>query len=283
MWPSDTGGVLGEGSPLGRRRQVTIVVPTRNERDNVAPLVARVATAVADVDAEIVFVDDSDDDTPDVVVGAATHSPIPVRLIHRQPDERTGGLGGAVKVGVEATDSEWIVVMDGDLQHPPEVIPQLVECGTARKLDVVVASRYCQGGQSTGLSSATRQLVSSGAGALARSLFPRRLSDVTDPMSGFFAVRRAALDPQDLRPNGFKVLLEVLVRRHPGPVGEIPFVFADRHGGVSKASWREGVLYLRRLMGLRLSAIPGSNRAPVQSPVRPLAGAHVAPLPGSVP
>lgn len=283
MWPSDTWGVLGEGSPLGRRRQVTIVVPTRNERDNVAPLIARVATAVADLDAEIVFVDDSDDDTPDVVTGAAMQSVLPVRLIHRQPEERTGGLGGAVKLGLEATDSEWIVVMDGDLQHPPEVIPQLLEYGAARDLDVVVASRYCQGGQSTGLSSATRQAVSSGAGALARVFFPRRLSNVTDPMSGFFGVRRAAVEPADLRPQGFKVLLEVLVRRRRGPVGEIPFVFADRHGGVSKASWQEGVLYLRRLVGLRLSATPGPNRGPVQSPVRPLAGAHVAPLPGSVP
>jgi dolichol-phosphate mannosyltransferase len=261
---------------------VAIVVPTRNERDNVLPLIARVSTAVQGLDAEILFVDDSDDDTPEVVVSAATGSQMPVRLVHRQIEHRAGGLGGAVKAGFEATDSEWVVVMDGDLQHPPEIIPELVARGTAENLDVVVASRYCGGGQATGLSSVTRQVVSSGATRLARVLFPRRLSRVTDPMSGFFGVRRAAVQPEDLRPRGFKILLEILVRRRPGPVGEVPFVFGDRNGGASKASWQEGILYLRRLVALRLTALPHRTRGMGWSSRRPLANNPVAPLPRSV-
>lgn len=259
MLGSDTVSVLPTNSLVG---QVAILVPTRNEQDNILPLVVRASAAVEGLDAEIVFVDDSDDDTPKVITEAAEEARIPVRMIHRPQGCRAGGLGGAVKAGFEATDSEWVVVLDGDLQHPPEVIPQLLALGTVKNLDVVVASRYCGGGEAAGLSSATRQVVSSGATALARVLFPGRLFNVSDPMSGFFAVRRSAVDPEELRPNGFKILLEILVRRRPGAVGEVPFVFGDRTGGVSKASWREGVLYLRRLMELRFSASPIRTRRP---------------------
>ncbi len=125
---------------------VSIVVPTRNEAGNVRELVQRLAACV-DVDTtEVVFVDDSDDDTPQVVEEVATSSRLKVRLVHREPEDRTGGLGGAVIAGLDATDSPWVLVMDADLQHPPETVPDLLSACN-NDTDVVIASRYVDGGQ----------------------------------------------------------------------------------------------------------------------------------------
>lgn len=145
--------------------------------------------------------------------------------------------------------------MDGDLQHPPERVADLLAAAEVGGTDLVVASRYCGNGSAKGLSSQVRSVGSSGATGLARLLFPRALAPVTDPMSGFFAVRTSAIDPAALRPRGFKILLEMLIRTPRLRVTEIPFKFAERHAGMSKASWREMVRYLRQLVALRISTI----------------------------
>jgi dolichol-phosphate mannosyltransferase len=185
-------------------------------------LIDRLGRALAGHAAEILFVDDSDDETPAAVLDAARTAEKRVRLLHREGAERTGGLGGAVLAGIRATDAAWVVVVDGDLQHPPEVVPELLHEG--EELDIVVASRYCGDGAADGLSSRYRELVSSSA--VARLAFPRRLARVTDPLSGFFAVRLAALDAASLRPQGFKILLEILGRSPRMRVGEVDFRFA---------------------------------------------------------
>lgn len=223
-------------------------MPTYNEAPNVAELVRRVTAAVTDLDAEIVFVDDSTDDTPEVVRVVAAESSIPVRLIHRA--QRTGGLGGAVVEGIRAAASDACLVMDADLQHPPEKIPELVERFREGDVDVVIASRYAGGGTAHGLADRTRVLVSKASTAVTKAMFPVRLRDVTDPMTGFFLLSRRAVDLDGLRPRGFKILLEMLVRR-PFRVAEIPFHFADRHAGESKASVRQGVHFLTQLAALR--------------------------------
>jgi putative flippase GtrA len=117
--------------------------------------------------------------------------------------------------------------------------------------DIVAASRYCEGGTTNGLSGAFRRLVSSGSIWVARVLFPRRLATCTDTMTGFFAMRRAAVDLSTLRPRGFKVLLEILGRQHLR-VAEVPFEFAERHSGTSKASLLQGLRFLTQLARLRL-------------------------------
>jgi dolichol-phosphate mannosyltransferase len=103
--------------------QLSIIVPTYNEAPNVAELVRRVAAETAGIDAEIIFVDDSTDATPDVIREVAASAAVPVRLIHR--DHAVGGLGGAVVEGFAAAAADACLVMDGDLQHPPEEIPDL--------------------------------------------------------------------------------------------------------------------------------------------------------------
>ncbi len=227
-------------------------MPTYNEAPNVGELVRRVAAAVRDADgitdAEIIFVDDSTDDTPAAVAKAAETAPIPVRLIHR--DEPVRGLGGAVVEGIRAAQSDVCVVMDGDLQHPPEKIPELVDRFHEGDVDVVVASRYAGGGTASGLADRTRVLVSHTGTAVTKAMFPVRLRDVTDPMTGFFLVDRSTLDLQTLRPRGFKILLEMLARKQYR-IAEVPFDFADRHAGESKASLAQGVHFLSQLAALR--------------------------------
>jgi len=249
----------GADQPLAPPAAVCVLVPTRNEAGNVAPLLARLGPVLARMNGEVLFVDDSDDQTPAAVAAAATNSAVPVRLLHRAADERVGGLGGAVQAGLATSTATWTVVMDGDLQHPPEQVPDLI-AAAERGADVVVATRYDGSGSAAGLSSRFRGLVSHGATGVARLLFPRALAGVSDPMSGFFAVRTAAVDPGELRPRGFKILLELLVRNPGLRVAEVPFTFAERHDGESKACGREGIRYLRQLAGLRMATSPQAAR-----------------------
>ena len=226
---------------------VTVVVPTYNEAPNVAELVRRIAAAMNN-DVEIIFVDDSNDETPDIIRAVAGIAPVPVRLIHREVPE--GGLGGAVVEGLKAASSDVCIVMDGDLQHPPEDIPELIATYERGGSDVVVASRYIGGGSSEGLSGAARVLVSRGSTAVTKAMFPMRLRNCSDPMTGFFLIDRRAIDVDRLRPRGFKILLEILARENLR-VREIPFEFADRHAGESKASFLQGIRFLIQLAYLR--------------------------------
>jgi dolichol-phosphate mannosyltransferase len=243
---------------------VTVVVPTRNERGNVAALVHRLQEAFPAGVARILFVDDSDDGTQDEVAHAASLSDIHVQVIHRSAGERDGALGGAVLRGLRATDSPWVVVMDADLQHPPEVVPALLAEAVALDADVVVASRHVPGGDEAGLSGLTRVLVSRASITVSKLLFPRRLAGISDPMSGFFVVRRDRLDLDRLRPQGFKILLETLARHPRLTRSEIPFAFGERLSGDSKASLREGLVFIKQLVRLRLTVYasqrPGALR-----------------------
>lgn len=228
--------------------QLTIIVPTYNEAPNIPELVARVSAAVEGIEAEIIVVDDSTDDTPAVVEDVARSATLPVRLIHRA--KRTGGLGGAVMAGLKAAAADACLVMDADLQHPPEKIPELYRRFVQGDVDVVIASRYAGGGTSGGLADRTRVLVSSASTALTKAMFPIRLHEVTDPMTGFFLIDRRAVDPARLMPRGFKILLEILARRALR-IAEVPFDFAERHAGRSKASFRQGLHFLAQLTALR--------------------------------
>lgn len=227
---------------------VTVIVPTFNERDNVAELVTRTAAALEGHEAEILFVDDSSDDTAAEIERVAQAAPLPVRVIHREAN--TGGLGGAVVVGLEAARGDVCVVMDGDLQHPPELIPTMLDRFSAGDVDVVAASRYVGGGDSAGLGTTLRFGVSRASTWLTKAMFPRRLAGATDPMTGFFLVDRTRLHVQVLRPQGFKILLEILARTDMR-IAEVPMEFSERRSGTSKASLRQGATFIAHLTRLR--------------------------------
>ncbi|MFB8397081.1 glycosyltransferase [Streptomyces yangpuensis] len=241
------------GAPHGAAGSVTLIIPTFNEAGNVAELLRRLGRAIpGDLPCEVLFVDDSTDDTPAVVEKAAADHPFPVSVLHREVAE--GGLGGAVVEGIRRAGSDWIVVMDADLQHPPHLVPELVGEGERTGADLVVASRYVSGGSRAGLAGSYRVAVSRAATWLAKGLFPRALRGISDPMSGFFAMRRSAVTDGALRPLGYKILLELAVRCRPAPVAEVPFVFQGRFAGESKSTAREGLRFLAHLASLRSAA-----------------------------
>ncbi|MFT4236049.1 MAG: glycosyltransferase family 2 protein [Microbacterium sp.] len=227
---------------------LTIVVPTFNEKPNIARLVERLIAATDGLAREILFVDDSTDDTPQEVLRVAGTVPVPVRLLHR--DVSVGGLAGAVIAGFRAASSDICVVMDGDLQHPPEDVPTLYEKYRSGDYDVVVASRYVRGGSSAGLSDVLRTIVSRTSTGLTKAMFPWRMRGCSDPMTGFFLVDRRTIDLDALQPRGFKILVEILARQSHS-VAEIPFTFADRFAGRSKASLAQGIRFLTQLAALR--------------------------------
>jgi dolichol-phosphate mannosyltransferase len=242
-------------TPESASPQLTVIVPTRNEAQNIQPLLDRLANSLAGGVTRVLFVDDSDDATPAVIDSEAgrRRPGLLVEQIHRVGSDRSGGLGGAVVAGLQRSDTEWVCVMDGDLQHPPECIPGLLEAARRTPADLVVASRYVAGGSNEGLG-ATRALVSIGSTVLAKAVFPHRLRGIRDPMSGFFLLRRHAV-ARALHPRGFKILLEIAVRHPELSRCEVPFVFVERTAGASKGTLREGVRFLRLLLEMRLSLL----------------------------
>ncbi|MEV8425954.1 glycosyltransferase family 2 protein [Streptomyces niveus] len=265
--PRRTGdGQLGdaelESTAVAEPGAVTVIIPTFNEAANVRELLRQLTESVPSrLPCEVLFVDDSTDGTPAAIAEAAQDCPFPVAVIHR--DEPVGGLGGAVVEGLRTAGSEWIVVMDADLQHPPSLVPELVAEGERTTADLVVASRYVDGGSRAGLAGGYRVAVSRAATWLTKGLFPRRLRGISDPMSGFFAIRRGAVtaDADGLRPLGYKILLELAVRCRPQQVAEVPFVFRDRFAGESKSTAREGGRFLRHLVELRTASAPARMMA----------------------
>nr|QLJ96420.1 glycosyltransferase [Micromonospora carbonacea] len=243
-----------------RPPRLTVIVPTRNEAENIPVLMGRLAPLLVPLQAELLFVDDSNDGTDGVIAALSADAPVPVRMLHRPPEARAGGLGGAVLLGARHCRGEWVLVMDADLQHPPESAATLAAVAMRHDVDVVIGTRYAGKGSNAGLDGPLREVTSSGATRLVKAMFPRRLATVSDPMSGLFAFRRAAVRLDRMNPLGFKVLLELLVR-HPGArVAEVAYEMAPRHEGRSKASLREGMTFLRHLSRLRGRRLVGQIR-----------------------
>ena len=244
----------------GRARQplpdVTVVVPTRNESANVLPLVDRISRALSSTSFEICFVDDSDDATTTVLGRLEETNPV-VRCRFRSGAARTGGLSTAVIEGMRMARGKFVCVMDADLQHPPELIPELLQQARAGS-DLVVASRYAQRGSAAGLNGWMRRRVSSGARAVAKIMFTEARHS-SDPLSGFFLCRRELVDGIEFRPVGFKVLLELLVCVPNLKVSDVALTFEKRASGESKATLGQGWTYLRHIWSL-FTQVSGSAR-----------------------
>jgi glycosyltransferase involved in cell wall biosynthesis len=239
---------------------LSVVVPTRNEMPNIEVLVSRLTSALRTHPGgfELIFVDDSDDDTPDLIADLGDGG-LPLRVLHRPAHGRPGGLGGAVRDGFAVAEGDIVVVMDGDLQHPPEVIPALVAPILAAKAELVVGSRYRLGGVPAGLSSPWRRGVSRASRSIVHLAVPRSRC-LTDPLSGLFAVRRDVIEGVALRPDGFKILLEVVARGTWARCADVDYRFAHRYAGRSKANVRQGLVFARHL--LRLVSL---GRGPAES------------------
>jgi dolichol-phosphate mannosyltransferase len=239
--------------------ELSVVVPTRNECDNILPLLEALHRALHNVHVEVIFVDDSNDDTPAVIEDAAQtmgSSLFHIQLEHRQAGAaRAGGLATAVVDGMSKAQAEYIAVLDADLQHPPELLRVFYSSAVQQNADLVIASRYIKGGSYQGLDGVGRQFISIGLKSLAKLLFPRQLQRISDPLGGFFLLRRSLLTGVSLRPIGYKILLEVLVRCPWQQVLEVPYHFQARAHGQSKANMRQGIIALQHMRRLWLDVI----------------------------
>ena len=253
--PASQDGAIESEVPAALARPVTpvlsIIVPTKNEAANIPVLLERLASVWGLPSYEIIFADDSDDETPETVRAYAGTSDTSISVIHREPGDRATGLGGAVLEGMRAARGDWLCVMDGDLQHPPELVVEMFYEAAHSEADIVVASRYRETRTVFALN-AVRRAASNASSLLARGLFRSRLTNVSDPMSGFFLVRASALDLDRLHPRGFKILLEILAKHPELNVTEVGFEFGKRHAGESKATFAEGMTYLSQLGRLRM-------------------------------
>ncbi len=230
---------------------LSLVIPTYKERDNIKNVV-RILSQLLDEcipgDYELIVVDDDSPDRTWEVAESLTREYQQLRVMRRQ-NER--GLSSAVIRGWQAARGSVLGVIDGDLQHPPEVLTQLLRA-IQKGTDMAVASRHVDGG---GVSSWSfvRRFLSRGAQLLGLIILPDVLSRVSDPMSGYFMVRRSSIAGVTLNPVGYKILLEVIGRGKIGEIAEVGYVFSERVQGESKVTSKQYIDYIQHLLRLRLA------------------------------
>nr|5MLZ_A Chain A, Dolichol monophosphate mannose synthase [Pyrococcus furiosus DSM 3638]5MM0_A Chain A, Dolichol monophosphate mannose synthase [Pyrococcus furiosus DSM 3638]5MM1_A Chain A, Dolichol monophosphate mannose synthase [Pyrococcus furiosus DSM 3638] len=234
---------LGTENLYFQSMKVSVIIPTYNERENLEELFSRIDNALQGLNYEIVVVDD---DSPDRTWEKAQElsSKYPVKVIRRTKEK---GLSSAVIRGFKEASGDVFVVMDADLQHPPEVIPKLIEA-IKNGSDIAIGSRYVKGGKVENWPF-YRKLISKGAIMVGRIALPK-IRDIKDPVSGFFALRKEVVEGVELNPIGFKILMEILIKGKYSKVVEVPFTFGIRARGESKLKGKTIFEYLRHIYRL---------------------------------
>ncbi len=227
----------------------SLVIPTYNEAANIESL-CRLLVGVFlknNIDFEVIIVDDNSPDHTWEIAQAIAAKDKRISVIRRVNEK---GLATAVIRGWACARGDILGVMDGDLQQPPEAIPLLLnKLKEDALIDIVIASRNIKVAY-VARRSAWRKLVSWLGISMSRHLLPKLLGQVNDPMSGFFILRKEVINNKVLTPWGYKILLEVLAKGNYRKVAEVPYIFAERKYGASKAGIRQYLLsfiYLLRL------------------------------------
>ncbi|TVQ57606.1 MAG: polyprenol monophosphomannose synthase [Spirulina sp. DLM2.Bin59] len=241
--------------------QFSLILPTYQERDNI-PKIVQILTDLLDPVLpgayELIVVDD---DSPDGTwqVAAQLMPAYPQLQVMRRQTEK--GLSTAVIRGWQAARGNILGVIDADLQHPPQVLLDLWQ-EIVRGADLAVGSRHIEGG---GVSewSLARRCLSRGAQILGLLILPEVLGRLSDPMSGYFIVRRGAIAQQIMSPVGYKILVEVAARGRIRWIREVGYVFQERARGESKVTWKQYVEYLQHLIQLRCSLSPMQRLMPL--------------------
>ncbi|WP_255465093.1 glycosyltransferase family 2 protein [Nitrosopumilus sp. b3] len=215
------------------RPQISIIIPTYNESQNILNILKSIGDIIPkNVFTEAIVVDDNSPDgtgkiVEDYLKSVKKIAGYTIDIIHRTTKN---GLSSAILSGIQRAAGDTIIVMDSDLSHPPQIIPKMIETLKKYQCDMVVASRYITGGQINGWNT-KRKFLSKVATMIAK----RGLNVKTnDPMSGFFAFRKGILKGLSFDAIGFKILLEILVKKRGLDVKEIPYTFQDRKLGSSK-------------------------------------------------
>jgi len=227
---------------------LSLVIPTYNERPSIVPLLQR-TTALLEkslTDFEIIVVDDDSPDGTWQAVQELAQQNCRLKLIRRRDQK---DLTTAVITGWKTGTGKLLGVMDGDLQHPPEVLSVLLESILDSQVDIVIASRNVEGG---GVSEwrPARKLIALGAKLITALVLPEVVQSVRDPMSGYFLMKRTVIESVALRPIGYKILLEALARGKYQTIKEIPYLFDERKNGQSKLGPKQCLDFLIHLWRL---------------------------------
>jgi dolichol-phosphate mannosyltransferase len=269
--PVDLNDVAGTG-----RLQLTVVIATRPGEHGIAGLVERLGPEVAPLNAEIVVVACGADLSLDALAFSAQMCPVPVRLLSLPPGGRAADRSQAILAGTRHARGGWVLVMNAGPLHPADAAPVLASTALRHDCDIVVGTRFA------GRPAQDRpdgRALAAVAARLVKSAFPRRLAVVSDPLSGLFMFRTAAVDADRLSPAAFRILLEILVRHPSTRVTEVAYRPATRpaaaHAARSRGAVRQGARFLRHLAQLRLTRLarqlrdrPATPRSRLQQLVR---------------
>jgi dolichol-phosphate mannosyltransferase len=245
---------------------VSIIIPTFNESENILELIQSIRESIGDrFSAEIIVVDDNSPDKTGSIVKEYAHD-LHSHSIHQQQQHSTknlriqevfsvrvicrhskDGLVSALLEGVKSSVGNFIVILDADFSHPPNVVLDMVNELRNSDYDIVSASRYLKGGQIIGWP-LRRRLISKSAALLARTILG--LNHITDPISGFFSFKRDLVTHITFNTSGYKLLLEILVKADNAKVKEIPYTFTDRKSGSSKLDSRVILDFVKALLHL---------------------------------
>ncbi len=234
-------------------QKFSIVIPTYNEAANIESLCSLLVEALSenDIDFEVIIVDDNSPDQTWRIAQAIAEKDSRISVIRRMHKK---GLATAVIAGWESAKGDILGVMDADLQQPPETIPLLLsKLNEDTQVDVVVASRNIKGAMAL-RRSAWRSFVSWLGTFISILLLPKLLAQVSDPMSGFFILRKEVISNKALTPLGYKILLEVLAKGEYRKIAEVPYIFSKRKKGGSKAGLRQYLISFIYLLRLRMQS-----------------------------
>jgi len=239
-------------TPSSQSIYLSLVIPTYKEAANIANLIGQLDNLLNRTipnQYELIVVDDDSPDSTWKIAESLTKEYPQLRVIRRTTER---GLASAVIRGWQQANGEVLGVIDGDLQHPPEVTVQMLEA-IKQGSDLVVASRHvAKGGVSEW--NLVRRFLSRSAQLLGLMILPEVLSRVSDPLSGYFMISRKAIADVSLNPIGYKILIEVLARGDIRQVSEVGYVFQERFEGESKVTWKQYVEYLQHLLRLRIGS-----------------------------
>jgi dolichol-phosphate mannosyltransferase len=245
---------IATNTTYSRQLKLSLILPTYKEGQNIAKIVG-ILSELLDKKIpnqyELIVVDDNSPDDTWKIAQEITPNYPQLRVMRRIKEK---GLSTAVIRGWQVARGEILGVIDADLQHPPEVLYQLLD-EMDKGAELAVASRHVEGG---GVSewSAVRRFLSRGAQLLGLVILPEVIGRLSDPMSGYFMVRRSAIVGKKMSPVGYKILIEVAARGKIRWIAEAGYVFREREAGESKVTWKQYIEYLQHLIKLRFSLWP---------------------------
>jgi dolichol-phosphate mannosyltransferase len=243
-----------DGTQECQSLKFSLVIPTYNEGDNIQEIIKILSQLLDNIipkEYELIVVDDNSPDGTWKLAQELTLEYPQLKVMRREKEK---GLSTAVIRGWQVARGDVLGVIDADLQHPPEVLLKLWQ-EMQRGADLAVASRHVEGG---GVSewSIIRRFLSRGAQMLGLLILPKAIGRLSDPMSGYFMVRRDTIVGKPLSPVGYKILIEITARGRIRWIGEVGYVFRERQAGASKVTWKQYVEYIQHLLRLRFDLWP---------------------------